>query len=106
MSKLRDLLDVLVGKDRLEDIIEDEIIQDRRLRQAMLRLQYIIITGNIVDGMGFVGPFPNHEAAVAYAERECTEWVVAELEPKVECQAHEYEQKVGSIICVKCEEEF
>lgn len=42
--------------------------------------QRVIIHGNPVDGIALIGPFPDGEAAVEYAERELDgDWWVADL---------------------------
>lgn len=41
---------------------------------------FIVITGNIMDGMNFYGPFESFEEALEYAEAEIMDaWFVAEL---------------------------
>lgn len=43
--------------------------------------QAIIAVGNAVDGLTFIGPFPDHEAAVEYAEGLLSkDWVIAKLD--------------------------
>jgi hypothetical protein len=44
--------------------------------------QYLLITGNPVDGFVFMGPFRSHSKASIYAERHCshhTEWWIGEM---------------------------
>ena len=42
---------------------------------------YVLVVGNPIDGLQFVGPFPDHDAAVEYAERyEDQEWWVTSLD--------------------------
>lgn len=44
--------------------------------------QSIIIEGNIFDGLNFHGPFPDHEAAIEWAEKNLKgDWLVATLHP-------------------------
>jgi hypothetical protein len=47
--------------------------------------RYVIITGNVVDGLVFIGPFVSRMKAMEYAEAHCSRvsgWVTAEmLEP-------------------------
>jgi hypothetical protein len=43
---------------------------------------HIILEGNIVDGVTFIGPFPTNHEAVVYATDRCVaEWSVTEMEP-------------------------
>ncbi len=35
--------------------------------------QFIIIYGNVVDGLKFIGPFSDHESALEYAENDLLE---------------------------------
>lgn len=51
--------------------------------------QALLITGNIVDGMEFIGPFEDEEAAVEYAEGPLNtdtnnQWNTAVLQPQVQ----------------------
>jgi hypothetical protein len=45
-------------------------------------MQFILILHNVVDGLEFVGPFPDHEAAIVYADRVHGHhnWVTAPLD--------------------------
>lgn len=50
-------------------------------------MKYIIITGNPVDGLGFVGPFKTAEEANRYADLSFTAgdwWVVSLDKPERE----------------------
>jgi len=50
-------------------------------------MKYILILGNIVDGLDFVGPFDTREAAIEYSDLIDTDWTFAELdEPEVESE--------------------
>lgn len=42
---------------------------------------FIVITGNLADGMDFIGPFDDHEAALKFAHWELidTDWWVVSL---------------------------
>jgi ribosomal protein L37AE/L43A len=42
--------------------------------------KHILIFGNPVDGLTFVGPFDTHEEAVTYGEPIAEEWWVSELD--------------------------
>jgi len=41
--------------------------------------KYIIVSGNIVDGFDFFGPFDTHEEAQDVANEELLEWYIATL---------------------------
>ena len=41
---------------------------------------YIVIFGNIIDGLSIYGPFPSMIKAVEYAEEDGGEWVISALE--------------------------
>lgn len=46
-------------------------------------MNYIIVLGNAVQGLTFVGPFPTHTDATVYADSYIDDdWVVAELHPR------------------------
>lgn len=47
----------------------------------MNNVKYIIIFGNVVDGLTFRGPFETSSAAIDYADPLAEEWVIAELTP-------------------------
>ena len=43
--------------------------------------QYIIVTGNIRDGLRFIGPFDDEQCALDYGDDAIdTEWVLVDLE--------------------------
>jgi hypothetical protein len=42
-------------------------------------MSYVILTGNIIDGMNIVGPFETHDDADEYASRYVDEWWIVEL---------------------------
>ena len=42
--------------------------------------QYIVIYGNIVDGMSFVGPFETHDAALRFINGDYGVWLIAPIE--------------------------
>lgn len=46
-----------------------------------MKTQYIIIEGNVVDGLNFYGPYNSHDEAVEIAEENCADgdWSIAEL---------------------------
>jgi len=45
-------------------------------------MKFILITGNIIDGCGFVGPFRNADSAAQFGERyHSHEYVIGELCP-------------------------
>lgn len=45
-------------------------------------MNYIVITGNVVDGLVFFGPFPDIEAANTWSEWNIYyEWTIAEMCP-------------------------
>ena len=53
----------------------------RRRPRTTLGNAQVIAVGNAVDGLTFIGPFPDHEAAVEYAEGLLNkDWVIAELD--------------------------
>jgi hypothetical protein len=43
--------------------------------------KYIIVDGNPVDGLNFIGPFDTDEEAVEYAGLYVDEWWIATIEP-------------------------
>lgn len=43
-------------------------------------MQTIIVTGNPIDGLTFIGPFEDESEAIDYAETNCEEWWLGELE--------------------------
>lgn len=47
-------------------------------------MKYILIFGNVVDGLTFRGPFETHEQAMNYGEPIAEEWTLAILEPPIE----------------------
>jgi len=49
---------------------------------------YIVVSGNIVDGLGFFGPFENAETANEWADDNFKEWIVTELEATGEEENH------------------
>lgn len=51
--------------------------------------KYMIMYGNVVDGMKFIGPFDSDEDAFGYAEMELTleDWWITQLQsPNHECE--------------------
>jgi hypothetical protein len=42
---------------------------------------YIIVYGNIFDGLEFVGPFSDRDSALLYSEGDSGEWHIVELQP-------------------------
>jgi hypothetical protein len=48
-------------------------------------MKYILALGNIVDGLEFIGPFADRDAAVSYGESYVgVDWCIAELKPQEE----------------------
>lgn len=47
---------------------------------------YIVIVGNVVDGLSFIGPFDDGEEANEFAEHEFNglEWISMKLTPTTE----------------------
>lgn len=43
-------------------------------------MKWIVVVGNPIDGLTFIGPFDDEVAAVAHCEGWSTEWHVAQLE--------------------------
>ena len=44
--------------------------------------QYVVITGNVIDGLVFIGPFRSRDKAHEYAVNHCarrTEWYIGEM---------------------------
>jgi len=41
--------------------------------------QWILVSGNVVDGFSFAGPFPTVEMAADYGDDDDSEWCTAEL---------------------------
>jgi hypothetical protein len=50
-------------------------------------MKYIVIEGDIVNGVEFSGPFETEQAAEDYGERFLVEYIVAPLISKEEAQA-------------------
>lgn len=46
--------------------------------------QQIIVKGNPVDGLYFIGPFDTSEEAIDYAENNDSDWWIADLNPPEE----------------------
>ena len=42
-------------------------------------LRYILLTGNIGDGLEAVGPFASQEAAIEWAEAEGVEYILMDI---------------------------
>ena len=42
-------------------------------------IRYLVINGNIVNGLSFFGPFTTQEEAWKWAEDEKFDWVVTEM---------------------------
>ena len=42
---------------------------------------HIVVFGDVVNGLEFVGPFPTYDAAMDYAEQyhNCADWHVVQL---------------------------
>jgi len=49
-------------------------------------MDFVVVTGNIVDGFTFYGPFPDADEAAQWAERELRglDWVAAILYREVQ----------------------
>jgi hypothetical protein len=52
---------------------------------------FVIVYGNFVDGLSFVGPFINHDSALLYCEGDNTEWHIVELSEPRECSGSVYD---------------
>jgi hypothetical protein len=50
-------------------------------------MKYIVIEGDIVNGVEFSGPFETEQAAEDYGERFLVEYIVAPLISQAEAQA-------------------
>lgn len=55
-------------------------------------MKHVIIVGNVVDGLSFIGPFDSNSKALDYGQGLIDEWHVAEMqEPSVDCGVSEME---------------
>lgn len=52
---------------------------------------FVIVYGNFLYGLSFVGPFINHDSALLYCEGDNTEWHIVELSEPRECSGSVYD---------------
>jgi len=96
---LEALANKMLAKANLPADVEDLIRLQQMLRanarpswvnlrtSKVLEMKYIIILGNVINGLDFVGPFDTREATIEYGDLINTEWTFAELdEPEVESE--------------------
>lgn len=53
-------------------------------------MKYVIMVGNVIDGLSFIGPFDSRAEAAEYAKGLIEDWLVAPVEePDSDAEWHE-----------------